>query len=90
MTIGAYVSRASIGLRRRAVVGGPAGGLVSTYSSTPLLRPVSAALNSFVGIIELVRTGTHDPFVGFKNSCRIDSLCCSQVVHVLVVAGRGS
>jgi hypothetical protein len=88
MTIGAYVSRASIGLRRRAVVGGPAGGLVSTYSSTlPLLRPVSAALNSFVGIIGLVRTGTQDPFVGFKNSCRIDSLCYSQVVHVLVVAG---
>jgi hypothetical protein len=61
---------------------------VSTYSSTlPLLRPVSAALNSFVGLIESVRTGTRDPFVGFENSCRIDSLCYSQVVHVLVIAG---
>jgi hypothetical protein len=51
------------------------------------LGPLVQLLNSFVGIIESVRTGTHDPFVGFKNSCRIDSLCYSQVVHVLVIAG---
>jgi hypothetical protein len=63
---------------------------VSKNSSTlPLLRPVSAALNSFVEVIESVRTGTHDPFIGFENSSRIDSLCYSQVevVHVLVIAG---